>query len=293
MTLSMRLRPLQMQATAGRRRRQPGAHRGGRRGARRRRRRGAARGAGTGAYRLWRRRRHRRAGRAGRRRGRRTRLQSHRCRRPASRSSPASPKRDGGAVYNSAVFVDGRPPRRPSTANRISTATMSGALLSAAAAERRRCFDFSRPEARHADLLRCRVPGKRPASGAGRRRRGARADRPAGRRACRLHRRQHDPGPRLREPGVRRLRQPCRRRRPLRLCRPLGIAAPDGSLLAEAPATGEALLLATIDRGAYRASALENTYLDDLQPHARPQSGVTRQTRLLRPARRPPPCCAP
>lgn len=44
------------------------------------------------------------------------------------------------------------------------------------------------------------------------------------------------------------------------------IAAPDGSLLAEAPATGEALLLASIDRDAYRASALENTYLDDLQP---------------------------
>ena len=34
----------------------------------------------------------------------------------------------------------------------------------------------------------------------------------------------------------------------------------------QAPATGEALLLASIDRDAYRASALENTYLDDLQP---------------------------
>lgn len=44
-----------------------------------------------------------------------------------------------------------------------------------------------------------------------------------------------------------------------------GIAAPDGSMLAEAPAEGEALLVADLDRGAYQASAEENTYLTDLR----------------------------
>ncbi|HTV71394.1 MAG TPA: carbon-nitrogen hydrolase family protein [Rhizobiaceae bacterium] len=44
-----------------------------------------------------------------------------------------------------------------------------------------------------------------------------------------------------------------------------GFAAPDGSMLAEAPAEGEALLIADLDRRAYRASAEENTYLTDLR----------------------------
>jgi predicted amidohydrolase len=42
------------------------------------------------------------------------------------------------------------------------------------------------------------------------------------------------------------------------------IAAPNGSLLAEAPAEGEALILAEIDPAAYAASRAENTYLADL-----------------------------
>lgn len=42
------------------------------------------------------------------------------------------------------------------------------------------------------------------------------------------------------------------------------IAAPDGSMLAEAGATGEALLLADLDPAAYAASAEANTYLRDL-----------------------------
>nr|CAD6406467.1 hydrolase [Rhizobium sp. Q54] len=42
------------------------------------------------------------------------------------------------------------------------------------------------------------------------------------------------------------------------------IAAPDGSLLAEAAAEGEALLVTDIDLSAYAASRAENTYLDDL-----------------------------
>lgn len=42
------------------------------------------------------------------------------------------------------------------------------------------------------------------------------------------------------------------------------IAAPDGSILAEAGATGEALLIADLDMGAYAASAEVNTYLRDL-----------------------------
>jgi predicted amidohydrolase len=43
------------------------------------------------------------------------------------------------------------------------------------------------------------------------------------------------------------------------------IAAPDGSMLVEAPAEGEALLVADLDRRAYRSSAEENTYLTDLR----------------------------
>ena len=43
------------------------------------------------------------------------------------------------------------------------------------------------------------------------------------------------------------------------------IAAPDGSLLAEAGATGEALLIADIDPGEFAASAEANTYLRDLR----------------------------
>lgn len=42
------------------------------------------------------------------------------------------------------------------------------------------------------------------------------------------------------------------------------IAAPDGTLLADAPADGEALLLATIDPGDFTRSRSENTYLEDL-----------------------------
>jgi predicted amidohydrolase len=43
------------------------------------------------------------------------------------------------------------------------------------------------------------------------------------------------------------------------------IAAPDGATLAIAPATGEALLHATIDPGAYAQSRIENAYLRDLR----------------------------
>lgn len=42
------------------------------------------------------------------------------------------------------------------------------------------------------------------------------------------------------------------------------IAAPDGSLLAEAPAEGEALLVAEIKAGDFARSRTENTYLTDL-----------------------------
>ncbi len=42
------------------------------------------------------------------------------------------------------------------------------------------------------------------------------------------------------------------------------IAAPDGSLLAQAPAEGEALIFAEIDPAAYAGSRAENTYLADL-----------------------------
>jgi 5-aminopentanamidase len=42
------------------------------------------------------------------------------------------------------------------------------------------------------------------------------------------------------------------------------IAAPDGSLLAQAPAEGEALIFAEIDPAAYAASRAENSYLADL-----------------------------
>ncbi|PTM93498.1 carbon-nitrogen hydrolase family protein [Mycoplana dimorpha] len=44
------------------------------------------------------------------------------------------------------------------------------------------------------------------------------------------------------------------------------IAAPDGSLLASAPAEGEALVFADIDPAAYATSRAENTYLADLAP---------------------------
>lgn len=44
-----------------------------------------------------------------------------------------------------------------------------------------------------------------------------------------------------------------------------GIAAPDGTLLAKAGARKEALLLAKVEPGDYRASAAENTYLADLR----------------------------
>lgn len=44
-----------------------------------------------------------------------------------------------------------------------------------------------------------------------------------------------------------------------------GIAAPDGTMLAEAPETGEALLFAELDPAAYAASAAANTYLADLR----------------------------
>ncbi|MCB5203600.1 carbon-nitrogen hydrolase family protein [Neorhizobium sp. T786] len=43
------------------------------------------------------------------------------------------------------------------------------------------------------------------------------------------------------------------------------IAAPDGRLLAEAPADGEALIFADVDSAAFAQSRAENTYLDDLQ----------------------------
>lgn len=42
------------------------------------------------------------------------------------------------------------------------------------------------------------------------------------------------------------------------------IAAPDGGLLAEAPAEGETLLFAEVDPAAYAQSRMENTYLRDL-----------------------------
>jgi predicted amidohydrolase len=44
-----------------------------------------------------------------------------------------------------------------------------------------------------------------------------------------------------------------------------GIAAPDGAMLAEAPETGEALLLADIQPTDYAASTAANTYLRDLR----------------------------
>jgi predicted amidohydrolase len=44
-----------------------------------------------------------------------------------------------------------------------------------------------------------------------------------------------------------------------------GIAAPDGTMLAEAPGTGEALLFAELDPTAYAASAAANSYLADLR----------------------------
>lgn len=43
------------------------------------------------------------------------------------------------------------------------------------------------------------------------------------------------------------------------------IAAPDGSLLAQAPANEEALLLADVNTGAFAQSRTENTYLSDLR----------------------------
>lgn len=42
------------------------------------------------------------------------------------------------------------------------------------------------------------------------------------------------------------------------------IAAPDGKLIAEAPAEGEALIIAEVDPAAYAQSRAENTYLADL-----------------------------
>jgi len=42
------------------------------------------------------------------------------------------------------------------------------------------------------------------------------------------------------------------------------IAAPDGKLIAEAPAEGEALIIAEVDPAAYLQSRAENTYLSDL-----------------------------
>lgn len=44
------------------------------------------------------------------------------------------------------------------------------------------------------------------------------------------------------------------------------IVAPDGTLLAEAGETGEALLVAEIDPSRYQASAEANSYLADLNP---------------------------
>jgi predicted amidohydrolase len=43
------------------------------------------------------------------------------------------------------------------------------------------------------------------------------------------------------------------------------VVAPDGTMLAEAPETGEALLLAKLDPAAYAASIAANTYLADLR----------------------------
>jgi len=42
------------------------------------------------------------------------------------------------------------------------------------------------------------------------------------------------------------------------------VAAPDGKLIAEAPAEGEALIIADVDPSAYAKSRAENTYLTDL-----------------------------
>ena len=44
-----------------------------------------------------------------------------------------------------------------------------------------------------------------------------------------------------------------------------GIAAPDGTMLAVAPETGEALLFVDLDPAAYAASAAANSYLADLR----------------------------
>jgi predicted amidohydrolase len=44
-----------------------------------------------------------------------------------------------------------------------------------------------------------------------------------------------------------------------------GIVAPDGTMLAEAPETGEALLFAELDPAAYAASIAANSYLSDLR----------------------------
>lgn len=44
-----------------------------------------------------------------------------------------------------------------------------------------------------------------------------------------------------------------------------GIAAPDGTMLAQAGAAGETLLIADIDPAAFAASRAANTYLDDLR----------------------------
>lgn len=44
-----------------------------------------------------------------------------------------------------------------------------------------------------------------------------------------------------------------------------GVVAPDGTMLAEAPETGEALLFAELDPAAYAASIAANTYLRDLR----------------------------
>ncbi len=92
------------------------------------------------------------------------------ARRRAWRSSPALPSVTAGRS-TTAPSSPTAGAARPSTANRISTATMS-APASPPSPPQATLFESSRPEARHADLLRRRVPRERAPPGAGRRRRG-------------------------------------------------------------------------------------------------------------------------
>ena len=76
----------------------------------------------------------------------------------------------------------------------------------------------------------------------------------------------HDSRAGLREPAVRRLRQPRGADGRFAYAGLSLVAAPDGSLLAEAAGGGgEALLIADLRSEDFAASASENTYLADLR----------------------------